>query len=1251
MMKKILSTLVLLLAVISSNAKSIYLWNNDLFYILDSDKHTAMLSWRTNTQGGLTSKILYKGNVVISSLLTYEKEVYMVTSIDEKTFKGCKDITSLTIPQTIYRIKKDAFKDCAIENLKIESLANWCDIDFYNEESNPMDKSTNIYINNKLTDNLVLPKDISTLKKLSFYGAKFKTIDLSKSTLKNIPDSAFSRSEMNTVILPESIAEIGVRSFAYCYNLETINLPNTLSSIGTSCFYYNKKLKLEKLPETLCSLGDYAFAKCESLTNLILGKNLKSIGSGAFEFCKKLSDITIESAVDKIPSGFCAGNELLENVTISTNNIKEIEKFAFYGCKKLAAFSLPNSIRKVSHGAFAKCDALQKIQTSTLENWLNIDFTDNNNDKAPSDDILGSSGFGPGSESKGPYFAANPLYYVHKLYVGDQLLKELTIPEKITNIKDFSFYGCTSIEKINIPNTVKNIADSTFAQCANVREITLDINVIKDWFKGLSSIQSLTIEENVSNISLNAFCGCKGLKKIKWISKVKNLEVGKDAFKGCVNLTNVDINSLVLWCNIDFANDLANPISLSHTLSVDGSVINELSIPTEITRLKRYSFSGLTKISSVKIGGNLKSIETGAFKDCDGLQKVNIYDLESWCNISFESESNPLKYAHKLYCNEKEIQHLTIPKTVSDIKSYAFQGADGIISVTIPNTVSTISSLAFDGCNNIHDVASFSSYASYSYPSKPVILVPYRYIGKYRSYSRAYSIVSETTDQVSIKLSSTDKFTLNSAKISDGTLGEKQDDAFVFSDLNPNKDYCITINGSAYGHPIEGNLEIMTLAPVLDIELVEVTNTTMTIKGVHTGNIKISKEGFGDYGNGNKVCIKNLYPNQWVYCTYTITTEDGSEFSVSKGFYTKEIELATSYTATSTSCTLKGTYKNIDATITESGFGNSKSDVIKITGLDPNTSYTRTYIVRTKEGGSVSKTVTFKTKALQLETLQPKGVTNTCSVVSANSNIDDDELTAGFQWRKYDVPSSLKSNEGYATVYNGTLEGFIKNLQSTSYYKVRAFYKSQTDKYYYGEWVTFDPSDFSYFEPTVHTYKSVDIQGSSAVIKGVVLQGSDEITGQGFEYWSGGSNARQASNDKHIVYVNGQRMESEITNLAPNTVYYYRAFAKTSKNTTYGETMQFEIPITSSISQIVNNNKDKLQILVKNYNGLQVSLIGSESRCSYKVFSMAGNLVSLGTLPADGEWHHVSETKLPTGIYIIQVCDGKNNASTKIAVK
>lgn len=76
-----------------------------------------------------------------------------------------------------------------------------------------------------------------------------------------------------------------------------------------------------------------------------------------------------------------------------------------------------------------------------------------------------------------------------------------------------------------------------------------------------------------------------------------------------------------------------------------------------------------------------------------------------------------------------------------------------------------------------------------------------------------------------------------------------------------------------------------------------------------------------------------------------------------------------------------------------------------------------------------------------------------------------------------------------------------------------------------------------------------------------------------------------------------------------------------------------------------------MQILVKNSNGLQVSIAGTEGKCSYKIFSVAGNVVSLGTLPADGEWHNVSETKLPNGIYVIRVYDGKDNVSTKIAVK
>ena len=96
--------------------------------------------------------------------------------------------------------------------------------------------------------------------------------------------------------------------------------------------------------------------------------------------------------------------------------------------------------------------------------------------------------------------------------------------------------------------------------------------------------------------------------------------------------------------------------------------------------------------------------------------------------------------------------------------------------------------------------------------------------------------------------------------------------------------------------------------------------------------------------------------------------------------------------------------------------------------------------------------------------------------------MSDDEISAGFQWKKNDAPSTLEPNEAYAAIYDGRLEGYIKNLQSTSYYDVRAFYKAADGTYYYSDWKTFDPSDFSYFEPTVHTYPTSEVTANSATV-------------------------------------------------------------------------------------------------------------------------------------------------------------------------
>lgn len=239
---------------------------------------------------------------------------------------------------------------------------------------------------------------------------------------------------------------------------------------------------------------------------------------------------------------------------------------------------------------------------------------------------------------------------------------------------------------------------------------------------------------------------------------------------------------------------------------------------------------------------------------------------------------------------------------------------------------------------------------------------------------------------------------------------------------------------------------------------------------------------------------------------------------------------------------------------------------IQETGFSPNDGCSIT--VKTEEGSIEWDRASVTSPPIKLTTLQPKCVSNSCAIVAATTNISDEETNVGFQWKKYDAPESLKPNEAYAAIYDGQLEGYLKNLQSASYYNVRAFYKAKNGTYYYGDWVTFDPSDFSYFDPTVHTYPVTQTTDRTASVRGYVLAGTDNITEQGFEYWetNGAASAQElvknaslvpSAEDINVVLSTGQVMQVVLDGLKPQTTYTYRAFVRTTGGTTYGEEQAF----------------------------------------------------------------------------------------------
>ena len=648
-----------------------------------------------------------------------------------------------------------------------------------------------------------------------------------------------------------------------------------------------------------------------------------------------------------------------------------------------------------------------------------------------------------------------------------------------------------------------------------------------------------------------------------------------------------------------------------------------LDLPSSIEKIEDQAFYYCSNLISwcINFSKNLKEFGEEAFWGCNNFKELNFHgpkifhynsfptcietikidNIEDWCNSKFNYvQKLGSYYAHWADANPLSCKNCTLKVFVS----YEKYGEDSvaiynpITELTIPKNVTKINDGAFCGYRKLKKViisnstTSIGDGAFYSCDSLTKVIVP------------------------------------NSVE----NIGSM---AFYFCKKLP------------------------TCSPIC--------TTTQT-----TASLKILDASFDwIYANyngssltkyeGNECKLIGLSPNStpWNQIIYAVKDEELTVGTWEGDTKTKGLDLKITPTITPTVVITNGSYTLDDAVADDSYFEmtiNKKNIRLNgnsaiFTNLEPNTKYSIRYFVLNK-GYLVEQTSTeITTPTVTFKTLVPQATTNNKALVSAETNLSDYETGAGFEWRKTDAPDVVVSKFGSGIIYNGMLEGRINNLSTSSYYKVRPFYKASDGTMYYGEWIGFDPSDFSYFEPTVHTYARVSVQSTSAKVKGVALQGTDDITEQGFEYWAENAIASRAAGDKQIIQATGQSMEAEITDLAPNTTYNYRAYAKTSKGTTYGETLKFTTPVATAIIGITNTTNSDLQFNVRNTNNVQIAINGTDKECNYRMNSITGANIASGKTTADGEWHTIANYQLPSGIYIITVSDGKDKKSTKIAIK
>ena len=250
-----------------------------------------------------------------------------------------------------------------------------------------------------------------------------------------------------------------------------------------------------------------------------------------------------------------------------------------------------------------------------------------------------------------------------KKYKGRQ--REVIVPNGVTSIGRWAFYGCSGLTSITIPNGVTSIGENAFNSC--------------------SGLTSITIPNGVTSIGENAFDGCSGLTSITLPNSVKS--IGDCAFSGCSGLTNITIPNRV--ARIGFA-------------AFSGcSGLTSISIPNSVTSIEKYAFSGCSGLASIMLPDSVMSIEYSAFSGCSGLASIVVNEG----NTRYYSAGNCIIEKKKgrlvLGCKSS-----TIPAdgSVTSIGEHAFSGCSGLTSITIPDSVTSIESFAFSGCSGLTNI-------------------------------------------------------------------------------------------------------------------------------------------------------------------------------------------------------------------------------------------------------------------------------------------------------------------------------------------------------------------------------------------------------------------------------------------------------------------------------------------------------------------------------------------------------------------
>ena len=479
-----------------------------------------------------------------------------VKSIGKYAFYGCVNLTSVSIGNGVTSIGESVFQNCTgLTNVTIpDSVTSIGEYAFFGC--------------NGLTD-ITIPGSVTSIGKYAFSGC---------TGLTRINWNAESVSDFNSSYEVFRYAGSAGDGIDVVFGDNVKRVPAYAFYVGDSS--NSPKIKTVTIGNNVTSIGEYALANCTELTTITIPDSIESIGISAFYN----TDWFNAQPYGDVYAGkfyYTYKGSMPENTSVVIKNeTKGIVDSAFYGKSNLVEITIPDSVTNIAKNAFGYCESLKSVKINDLSSWCRIDFENS---------------------------WSNPLhidcYYNNNccLYLNGEKVADLEIPNNVTSINDYAFYGYDALESVKISDSVTSIGKSAFYDCDQLfyADIPGSVESIGDGaFDNCGSLKYLSIENGVKNIGMEAFVGTN-IRNLILPDSVTTF--GWGAFGDCQCLNSVTIGNGV--------ESITGRYNGSEDFDYDGAFYNcpnltEIKLGKSIKTIEANAFTGLLNFPEVYFAGS-----------------------------------------------------------------------------------------------------------------------------------------------------------------------------------------------------------------------------------------------------------------------------------------------------------------------------------------------------------------------------------------------------------------------------------------------------------------------------------------------------------------------------------------------------------------------------------------------------------------------------------------------------------------------